>query len=651
MISINKLIVDFGGFRLFNEISFQINDKDRIGLVGKNGAGKSTLLKIIAGKMSPSAGELAKIKDLTIGYLPQHINHTDTQTVREETEQAFKEIIELEEDIKELTTQIKQRKDHHSQSYLNLINDLSEKNERYSLIGGHNYHSTVEITLKGLGFKSSDLDRPTSEFSGGWRMRIELAKILLKAPDIFLLDEPTNHLDIESIQWLEDYLKSYGGAIIVISHDKTFLDTITKRTIEISLGDIFDYKTAYSKFVQLRHERREQQLAAYRNQQKKIEDTEQFIERFRYKATKAVQVQSRIKQLNKLERIHVDEFDSSTIQISFPPAPHSGSITVKGTDISKYYGSNHVLDHINFVIERGEKVAFVGKNGEGKTTLAKIIMNEIDFTGNIKLGHQVKIGYFAQDQAMLLDQSITVLETVDRAATGEIRTKIRDLLGAFLFTGEEVDKKVSVLSGGERTRLAMVLLLLEPVNFLILDEPTNHLDIRSKEIFKKALSDFEGTVLLISHDRDFLDGLVSKTYEFHEKKIKEYLGGIHYFLERKKIESLNELNLNAEVKEKKEPEETSVGKGKKDFEKRKEFSRKLKRLTNKITAVEENIEQLENKIAEMDKMLQDPESAENIDLIYLEYETIKTKLNDALNQWEKWNHQLEELKHNKYNRQ
>lgn len=646
MVSVNQLTVDFGGFRLFEEVSFLINPRDRIGLVGKNGAGKSTLLKIVSGQMAPTSGNIAMPKDLTIGYLPQHMVYSDTQTVRQEAEQAFAELKKLETEIARLSQEINHRNDYHSAEYLKLIDVLTEKSDLFSVLGGQNYQSQIEVTLKGLGFKQSDFNRLTSEFSGGWRMRIELAKILLKKPGIFLLDEPTNHLDIESIQWLEDYLKNYPGAIVLISHDKAFLDNITNRTVEISLGRIYDYKVAYSQFVVLRQERREQQLAAFRNQQKLIEDTEEFIERFRYKATKAVQVQSRIKQLEKIDRIEVDEFDQSALKIKFPPAPHSGVVTVKGNKISKSYGTLNVLDNIDFSIARGEKIAFVGKNGEGKTTLARIIMNEIDYQGSIELGHQVKIGYFAQNQADKLDNSLTVLETVDKVAVGDIRTKIRDLLGAFLFSGDSVEKKVSVLSGGERTRLAMVLLLLEPVNFLILDEPTNHLDMRSKEILKKALVDFEGTVLLVSHDREFLDGLVNRVIEFGNKKIKEHLGGIYDFLSKKRLENLRELEIIT-----RSANETSVkptgNQGRVTFEERKEINKQLKRTANDIDMAEKEISRLENKLHELNVILQNPTQETVIDSVYKEYELVQGNLKSQMDLWETLHEKMEELESQK----
>lgn len=646
MVSVNQLTVDFGGFCLFEEVSFLINMRDRIGLVGKNGAGKSTLLKIISGQMAATSGNIAMPKELTIGYLPQHMVYSDTQTVREEAEQAFSELKKLEAEIARLSQEINHRNDYHSAEYLKLIDVLTEKSDLFSVLGGQNYQSQIEVTLKGLGFKQSDFNRLTSEFSGGWRMRIELAKILLKKPGIFLLDEPTNHLDIESIQWLEDYLKNYPGAIVLISHDKAFLDNITNRTVEISLGRIYDYKVAYSQFVVLRQERREQQLAAFRNQQKLIEDTEEFIERFRYKATKAVQVQSRIKQLEKIDRIEVDEFDQSALKIKFPPAPHSGVVTVRGNKISKSYGTLNVLDDIDFSIARGEKIAFVGKNGEGKTTLARIIMNEIDYQGSIELGHQVKIGYFAQNQADKLDNNLTVVETVDRVAVGDIRTKIRDLLGAFLFSGESVEKKVSVLSGGERTRLAMVLLLLEPVNFLILDEPTNHLDMRSKEILKKALVDFEGTVLLVSHDREFLDGLVNRVLEFGNKKVKEHLGGIYDFLSKKRLENLKELEMIT-----RSANATSVkpveNQGRVTFEERKEINKQLKRTANDIETAEKEISRLESKLNELNVILQNPTQETIVDSVYKEYELVQGNLKSQMDLWESLHEKLEDLESQK----
>ncbi|WP_010662965.1 ribosomal protection-like ABC-F family protein [Marinilabilia salmonicolor] len=645
MVSVNQLTLDFGTFLLFENVSFLINPRDRIGLVGKNGAGKTTLLKVITGAQEPTSGEVTMPRDFSVGYLPQVMKHDDRFSVFEETEQAFSEIKKLEKQIEELTHAIHQREDYHSDEYLSLIDRLTEATERFNMFGGHDYRSRIEVTLKGLGFKPSDFQRPTSEFSGGWRMRIELAKILLRKPDLFLLDEPTNHLDIESITWLEDFLKNYSGAVVLISHDKAFLDNVTTRTIEISLGKIYDYKASYSQFVTLRHERREQQMAAYRNQQKKIEDTEQFIERFRYKATKAVQVQSRIKQLEKMDRIEVDEFDNSKLNIKFPPAPHSGKIVVSGKHVSKSYGDLLVLDDIDFDIERGEKVAFVGKNGEGKTTLARIIMQELQHKGTVKLGHQVKIGYFAQNQAERLDENLTVFETVDNVAAGDIRTKVRDLLGAFLFSGEEVDKKVSVLSGGERTRLAMVMLLLEPVNFLVLDEPTNHLDMRSKDILKQALNDFEGSVLVVSHDREFLDGLVDRIFEFTNKKTKEHLGGIYEFLRKKKMDSLQELEKVSPKANKTELGSSGVSSGQSGkiaFAERKELNKRIKKAENEVSKAEEDIARLENEQEGLSAIMENPEKASD-PAVFEMYQKIEKNLDTAMEQWENAHLELEEL--------
>ncbi|MDD3893266.1 MAG: ABC-F family ATP-binding cassette domain-containing protein, partial [Bacteroidales bacterium] len=504
MISLNQLTVSFGGFDLFKQISFLVSSKERVGLVGKNGAGKTTLLRLIVGQMAPTSGSINIPKEVSIGYLPQQMDVANSRTVINETMLAFEEAIALHNEIDHITKEIENRTDYQSDSYAQLINDLTEKSERYGILGGDTLEAKTEVTLLGLGFKRSDFNRPTLEFSGGWRMRIELAKILLSEPNILLLDEPTNHLDIESIQWLEDYLKAFNGSLILVSHDRAFLDNVTERTIEISLGSAHDYRVSYSKYVELRKERREQQLAAYKNQQKQIEDTKEFIERFRYQATKANQVQSRVKQLDKIDVIEVEEEDNTAINIRFPDAPRSGELTVKVDNITKRYGNNTVFSNANLDIVRGEKVAFVGRNGEGKTTLSRIIIGDLDYEGTLKIGHNVSIGYFAQNQDELMDPNRTVLETIDRVAVGEVRTKIRDILGAFLFRGEDVDKKVSVLSGGERNRLAMVKLMLQPYNLLVLDEPTNHLDMRSKDILKNALLNFKGTAIVVSHDRDFL---------------------------------------------------------------------------------------------------------------------------------------------------
>ena len=527
MISIEGLSVAFGGNTLFDNITYVINKKDRIALVGKNGAGKSTMLKIIAGLQAPTSGSVNMPKDLTVGYLPQQMNLSDTRTVMEEAEQAFSHIFELQSRIERMNTELSERTDYESEYYQELIERVSNANEQLALIGASNYQAEIEKTLIGLGFTREDFGRDTSEFSGGWRMRIELAKLLLQRPDVLLLDEPTNHLDIESIQWLESFLSTRANAVVLVSHDRAFIDNVTTRTIEISLGRIYDYQVNYSRYVVLRQERLEQQMRAYENQQKQIQDTEAFIERFRYKATKSVQVQSRIKQLAKLERVEVDEVDTSRLNLKFPPAPRSGDYPIIAEGVGKNYGSHVVFSNATFTIKRGEKVAFVGKNGEGKSTLVKCIMGEIPYTGTLKIGHNVKIGYFAQNQASLLDESITVFDTIDRVAVGDIRTKIRDILGAFMFGGEASDKKVKVLSGGEKTRLAMIRLLLEPVNLLILDEPTNHLDMRTKDVLKQAIRDFNGTVILVSHDREFLDGLVSKVYEFGGGQVREHLGGIY----------------------------------------------------------------------------------------------------------------------------
>ena len=541
MISIEQLTVEFDGRRLLDNIGFLINPKDKIALVGRNGAGKSTLIKLIAGHEQPSRGSIIASSDLTIGYLPQHMIHNEGTTVMQETEKAFDRIIQLQAEIDHLTLQLTERTDFESEEYSEIIDKLSNAYEHMQIINSGNFYAEIEKNLLGLGFLRTDFDRQCSEFSGGWRMRIELAKILLQTPDILLLDEPTNHLDIESIQWLETFLATTTSAILLVSHDKAFMDGVTNRTIEISLGRIYDYDVNYSKYLQLRQERHDQQVRAFENQQKMIQETEDFIDRFRSKATKAVQVQSRIKQLNKVERLEVDMEDTSRLHLKFPPAPRSGAIPVEIENLSKAYDDHVVLDHIGLIINRGEKVAFVGKNGEGKSTLIKCILDEISYTGILKLGHNVKIGYFAQNQPSLLDENLTVFETVDYVAVGDVRTRLRDILGAFMFGGDASDKRVKVLSGGERSRLAMIRLLLEPVSLLILDEPTNHLDIPSKEVLKDAIKAYDGTAIIVSHDREFLDGLVTKVYEIGNKKIREHLGGIYEFLEKKKMENLNEL--------------------------------------------------------------------------------------------------------------
>lgn len=651
MISINQLTVEFGGFRLFENITYNINEKDRLGLAGKNGAGKSTMLKIIAGIQQPSSGNVAVPKNYKIGYLPQHMNHTNTRTVFEEAEQGLKELKQLQAQVDEMNEELAKRTDYESEEYMDFLQTLTDKTERLSMMGAGNYQAEIEKTLMGLGFQRKDFERNTGEFSGGWRMRIELAKILLSRPDIFLLDEPTNHLDIESIQWLEDFLKSYSGAVVVISHDRAFLDNVTNRTIEIVLGHIYDYKANYSKYLILRQERFEQQMAAYKNQQKMIDDTEKFIERFRYKATKSVQVQSRIKQLDKLERIEVDDFDTSSLNIKFPPAPHSGAISVKGKAVTKAFGELVVLENVDFEIPRGEKVAFVGRNGEGKTTMARMIMRELEHKGEITLGHNIKIGYFAQNQADLLDPNDTVFDTVDRVAVGDIRTKLRDLLGAFMFSGEDIDKKVSVLSGGEKTRLAMVRLLLTPVNLLILDEPTNHLDIRTKEILKQAIKDFDGTAIIVSHDREFLDGLATRVLEFRNHKIKEHLGGIYEFLEDRRIENLNELNAIQPAKQQVKQQKAEPAKAVKEevkpdsklsFEQQKELARKKNKLEKQLKQAEESIEQLETQIAELEEKMSNCTSSEALAMT-TQYMQLKEELDKQMKIWEDIGEQLADL--------
>ena len=644
MISLDKISLNFGGFDLFKEISFLINPKDRIGLIGKNGAGKTTLLKVIKGIDAPTSGYIGIPKNTTIGYLPQQMKLSDVRTLKEETVLAFEELINIQHKIAHLNTEISEVHDYHSDVYLKKLDHLNELNERFNILGGDNYEAELEQTLIGLGFERSDFNRHTSEFSGGWRMRVELAKLLLKKPDVFLLDEPTNHLDIESIQWLEDFLKNYNGAIVLVSHDKAFLDAVCNRTIEISLGKITDQKMNYSKFMTWKTEQREIQLSEYLNQQKQIEDIETFIERFRYKATKAVQVQSRIKQLDKIDRIEIEEVDNSAFKISFPPAPRSGRVIIDARNISKSYDNLLVLNDIDFKIEQGEKIAFVGRNGEGKTTLARIIMQELKHEGELTLGHNVKIGYFAQNQAQLLNEDLTVFETIDQIAVGEVRTKIRDILGAFLFSGEDVDKKVKVLSGGEKTRLAMIKLMLEPVNFLVLDEPTNHLDIRSKEILKNALINFNGTVLIVSHDREFLDGLVNCVYEFRNKKAKQHLGGIYDFLEKKKIESLKELEINNNTRKIEKVNNTKINLVQEiSFQEQKEISRTISRLEKQIEKTEAEIQNLENKSAELDRLLSSPEKLEDHS-IFDKYELLKKQLKTAMEEWEKQHEELENWK-------
>ncbi len=657
MISIQNLSVEFSAKSLFDGINYVINKRDRIALVGKNGAGKSTMLKIIAGVQKPTSGSVAVPQDVTIGYLPQHMTLTDTNTVIDEVRKAFGHIQQLHEQYDRLSAELAERTDYESDAYARLIDRMTTLSEQISMEEGDGGEAEMEKTLIGLGFVRSDFNRPTSEFSGGWRMRIELAKILLQRPDVLLLDEPTNHLDIESIQWLENFLVTKAGAVVLVSHDRAFIDNVTNRTIEISLGKIYDYAVNYSKYVVLHQERIEQQRRAYENQQKQIQDTEEFIERFRYKATKAVQVQSRMKQLAKIERIEVDEVDTSRLNLRFPPAPRSGDYPVIADGVGKAYGDHQVFDGATFTIKRGEKVAFVGKNGEGKSTLVKCIMGEIPFTGHLKLGHTVKIGYFAQNQAQLLDGEITVFDTIDRVAVGDIRTKIRDILGAFMFGGEASDKKVKVLSGGEKTRLAMIRLLLEPVNLLILDEPTNHLDMSTKDILKQAIKDFDGTVIVVSHDREFLDGLVEKVYEFGGGKVRECLGGIYEFLEKKKLDSLAELERNKPSTPDKPAQDTrnttapqkpatqqdapAQRQGRVNYTEQRERQRMVKRAEKKVAEAEASIADIEARIAEVEARI----AAGEVDAdIFERHAALGKQLDNAMSLWELAGIELDELK-------
>ena len=601
------------------------------------------MLKIFAGLQSPTAGNISVPKELTIGYLPQQMQLTDTRTVREEAEQAFDQIHQLEKQLERLTLELAERTDYESESYHDLIDKVTHLTEHFQMMGGNSYQAELERTLMGLGFVRDDFERLTSEFSGGWRMRIELAKLLLRQPDVLLLDEPTNHLDIESIQWLENFLATRANAVILVSHDRAFIDATTFRTIEISLGKIYDYKVNYSHYVVLREERREQQMRAFENQQKKLQDTEAFIERFRYKATKSVQVQSRIKQLEKIDRIEVDEVDTAMLNLKFPPAPRSGSYPVIMEDVAKRYGDHLIFEHATLTINRGDKVAFVGKNGEGKSTLVKCIMGEIDFEGKLQLGHNVKIGYFAQNQAQLLDDKLTVFDTIDYVAQGDIRTKIRDILGAFMFGGEASDKKVEVLSGGERSRLAMIRLLLEPVNLLILDEPTNHLDMRSKDVLKDALREFDGTVILVSHDREFLDGLVDKVYEFGNQRVTEHLGGIYEFLNRKKMDNLQELEKATSLAQKNMETDDQPSQSKMSYESRKEQNRALKKAEKSVAEAEAKIERLEAEQAQLESMLATPEGSADTAL-YAKYGAIKKELSETMDLWSCCIQELEDLK-------
>lgn len=663
MISLDNLTVSYGGWTLFDNISFLINPKDRIGLVGRNGAGKTTLLRIITGEQQPTSGHVTLNGECTIGYLPQTMRVADTTTLAEETAKAFDEVLRLEAEIASLTREIAERTDYESAGYEQLLHRLNDAQDHYHILGGDTREADIEKTLLGLGFKRTDFGRATSEFSGGWRMRIELAKLLLRRPSIFLLDEPTNHLDIESIQWLEDYLKNYNGAVLLISHDRAFLDNVTNRTVELSLGKVTDYKVSYSKYVVLRAERRAQQMAAYENQQRMIEKTEEFIEKFRYKPTKSNQVQSRIKQLERLERLEIEEEDLSTLNIKFPPAPRSGQIVAEINEAGMSFGTKHVFSGANFIIEKGDKIALVGRNGEGKTTLARMLIGQLTPTeGSVRLGANVNIGYYAQNQDDLMDGEFTVYDTLDRVAVGDIRTRLRDILGAFLFRGEDIDKKVKVLSGGERARLAMARMMLEPRNLLILDEPTNHMDMRSKDILKNAIMKYDGTVVVVSHDREFLDGMVQKVYEFRDGGVKEYLGGIYYFLEKRKLESLQEIErrdapakpaANSVAKSAASPAAKSTAKpavqsagnadaaasGKLTYEQRKEQEKQIRKLRRAVEAVEAELAGIEKQIAAYDAKF--AAATEYNEADYKAYNDLKARYDHQMHEWEKASYELE----------
>ncbi|WP_195290202.1 ribosomal protection-like ABC-F family protein [Alistipes finegoldii] len=651
MISLDNLTVSYGGWTLFDNISFLINPKDRIGLVGRNGAGKTTLLRIITGEQQPTSGHVTLNGECTIGYLPQTMRVADTTTLAEETAKAFDEVLRLEAEIASLTREIAERTDYESAGYEQLLHRLNDAQDHYHILGGDTREADIEKTLLGLGFKRTDFGRATSEFSGGWRMRIELAKLLLRRPSIFLLDEPTNHLDIESIQWLEEYLKNYNGAVLLISHDRAFLDNVTNRTVELSLGKVTDYKVSYSKYVVLRAERRAQQMAAYENQQRMIEKTEEFIEKFRYKPTKSNQVQSRIKQLERLERLEIEEEDLSTLNIKFPPAPRSGQIVAEINEAGMSFGTKHVFSGANFIIEKGDKIALVGRNGEGKTTLARMLIGQLTPTeGSVRLGANVNIGYYAQNQDDLMDGEFTVYDTLDRVAVGDIRTRLRDILGAFLFRGEDIDKKVKVLSGGERARLAMARMMLEPRNLLILDEPTNHMDMRSKDILKNAIMKYDGTVVVVSHDREFLDGMVQKVYEFRDGGVKEYLGGIYYFLEKRKLESLQEIErrdapakpmANPAAKSAAQPaaNRDAAASGKLTYEQRKEQEKQLRKLRRAVETVEAELAEIEKQIAAYDAKF--AAATEYNEADYKAYNDLKARYDHQMHEWEKASYELE----------
>ena len=655
MISLDNLTVSYGGWTLFDNISFLINPKDRIGLVGRNGAGKTTLLRIITGEQQPTSGHVTLNGECTIGYLPQTMRVADTTTLAEETAKAFDEVLRLEAEIASLTREIAERTDYESAGYEQLLHRLNDAQDHYHILGGDTREADIEKTLLGLGFKRTDFGRATSEFSGGWRMRIELAKLLLRRPSIFLLDEPTNHLDIESIQWLEEYLKNYNGAVLLISHDRAFLDNVTNRTVELSLGKVTDYKVSYSKYVVLRAERRAQQMAAYENQQRMIEKTEEFIEKFRYKPTKSNQVQSRIKQLERLERLEIEEEDLSTLNIKFPPAPRSGQIVAEINEAGMSFGTKHVFSGANFIIEKGDKIALVGRNGEGKTTLARMLIGQLTPTeGSVRLGANVNIGYYAQNQDDLMDGEFTVYDTLDRVAVGDIRTRLRDILGAFLFRGEDIDKKVKVLSGGERARLAMARMMLEPRNLLILDEPTNHMDMRSKDILKSAIMKYDGTVVVVSHDREFLNGMVQKVYEFRDGGVKEYLGGIYYFLEKRKLESLQEIErrdapakpaanpaANPAAKSAAQPaaNRDAAASGKLTYEQRKEQEKQLRKLRRAVETVEAELAEIEKQIAAYDAKFAAATEYNKAD--YKAYNDLKARYDHQMHEWEKASYELE----------
>lgn len=639
MISIDSITVEFGGNALFENVSFLIKEKEKIALIGRNGAGKTTLLKLIAGEMSPTRGNISRPKNLTIGYLPQHIKVNDSKTVREETLTAFENIFAIRANIATLTAELNERDDFHSAEYGKLIEELGYQNERLQMFDSDSIEAETEKTLMGLGFRRTDFERRTSEFSGGWRMRIELAKILLRKPDLLLLDEPTNHLDIESINWLESFLKNSKSALLLVSHDKAFVDAVTTRTIEISLGKIYDYKANYSRYLELRAIDRENQIRAYENQQKLIADTQDFINRFRYKPTKAVQVQSRIKMLEKLEPIQIEEVDNSRLNLRFPPPPHSGTISLDIENLTKAYGEHTVLQNIDMQIRRGEKIAFVGKNGEGKTTLVKCIVGELDFMGSLRLGHNVKVGYFAQNQAATLDDSKTVFQTIDDIATGDIRTKLRNILGAFMFGGDDIDKRVAVLSGGERSRLAMIKLLLSPVNMLILDEPTNHLDISTKNVLKDAIRQFPSSAIIVSHDRDFLDGLVDKVYEFADKKIIEHMGGIGDFLRAKNFNSLHQIEIKNTDKKDIAPQ--AVSDSKLQYEQNKERARQIKKQERQIELLEGDIADLEKEIARLEAEFTNGNSSDELSV---KYHKTQHLLEQKMYEWEILSEELEKMK-------